>query len=229
MCRRNDRSGRVPLGGATIWLGTDSSVQIEVPISQAAIQWVDEAGRGKEVLLTLIFDGDVRCKASSNSSVVAVAAILEANSLPAVLPRSSWVHDVVEKLGTDNYVWMELPIPAPPDGARWRAALEHLHKAEIRYHEGADADVLGICWDSLEALSPGAGKLIVPPLADERKRSDIDLALGKFRSFLQNGRHPREAAPGEGGRYHVDHRDAQFALGVTKVYLTYVARLHEAG
>jgi hypothetical protein len=96
--------------------------------------------------------------------------------------------------------------------------------AETRNHEGNDPDVLRYCHDALQAVSPSNPKGIVPAIADDAKRQQLDEALHHFRDFLQNGRHPQKTGA-NAGRYDVDHRDAQFALAMRKVWLVYIARL----
>jgi hypothetical protein len=140
--------------------------------------------------------------------------------LEVEIPRSTWVKEVLEPIGTSRYIWMELLIPTLPTGRKWLKVQEHLEKAEARDHEGADPDVLRHCHDALSALSPRSPKTILPAVADQDKKDKLDRALQDFRAFLQNGRHPQQT-----GGYDVDHRDAQFALAMTKVWLTYIARL----
>lgn len=216
----------------------DGHLHVEVLISPAAIRFVDETARGDDLGLRLVLQGLLRYRrraewvgdgaggqAREGPGPWEDATISGIPTMELEIPRSEWVRKVLEPIGTHRYVWMELAIPPPPAEERWREAWEHLSKAEARYHEGHDADVLRCCWDALEALSPSRGDKIVPELPDEAKRDAIDQDLAKFRSFLQGGRHPRETRPGGGGRYHVDHRDADFALAQTKVWLVYLGRL----
>lgn len=216
----------------------DGHLHIEVPISAAATRFVDETTRGDDVRLVVTLHAAIRYRRPAQSVGDGAGGQriegpgpwqdMPSTGIPSLevdIPRGEWVRKVLEPIGTDRYVWMEFAIPPAPAGERWMAALEHLSKAEARYHQGDDADVLGCCWDAVEALAPGQGGKIVPDVAAEAKRRAVDDQLIKFRAFLQGGRHPSELTPGSGGRYHVDHRDAAFALAQTKVWLTYLAHL----
>jgi hypothetical protein len=145
-------------------------------------------------------------------------------SLQVAIPRPVWVKQVLEPIGTDQYVLLELPIPPMPTGQRWQAAQEHLARAEARFHEGHDADVLRHCHDAFTALSPKDPTKFVPPVGDDVKMDQVNETLHAFRDFLHRGRHPLRTGD-DAGRYDVDHRDAAFALAATKIWLTYLARL----
>lgn len=135
------------------------------------------------------------------------------------VPRSTWVKAVLEPLGTERYIWIELPLPPLPAGHRWETVLEHLQLAERRNQEGSDADVLIRCYDALGALAPTDPKAIIPADINAEKRAVLDKALLEFRDFLQRGRHPQKTGDAR-GRYDTDHRDSEFALAMTKVWLT---------
>lgn len=214
---------RSPVPSITIH-GDDTQVSLDVEISPAAIRHIDVTARGDDVKLMLNFI-NVGISYREMSSGDAVAAWREAQPaggqmMMVTVPRSEWVKNVLDPIGTVRYIWMELPLPALPADGRWQAVQRHLNLAEQRHHEGFDADVLRHCHDALAALAEAPTE-IIPTLADEAKRRALDAALQKFRSFLHEGRHPDRQT----GLYDADHRDAEFALASTKIWLTYLARL----
>ncbi len=225
--------GEVREYGSVISIHSDGHLEVEVPLSPAAIRYVDETARRTKVNLRIVVRIAFRYRKPAR---VATTGTLEESpsaweaisnvGAPAVdieVPRSAWVNEVLQPVGTLSYICMELPIPPLPAAGLWPKALEHLSRAEARDHEGADPDVLRSCHDALAALSPSNPKAIVPAMADEAKREKLDAVLQAFRSFLQSGRHPQPSRTQAGG-YDVDHRDALFALAMTKVWLTYLAR-----
>ncbi|MGI8562614.1 MAG: hypothetical protein ACR2MZ_03500 [Candidatus Dormibacter sp.] len=222
--------------GTRISSSNDGNVQVEVPVSPGAIRYVNEISRGAVVHLRLSFQGLVRYRRSAEITVQGALSQPpgqweELNGgIPPMevdVPRSTWVKAVLEPLGTERYIWIELPLPPLPAGHRWETVLEHLQLAERRNQEGSDADVLIRCYDALGALAPTDPKAIIPADINAEKRAVLDKALLEFRDFLQRGRHPQKTGDAR-GRYDTDHRDSEFALAMTKVWLTYIARL-EAG
>lgn len=219
--------------GSTISVNSDGRLEVEVPLNPAAMRHVGETVRGARIHLRVIvriaFRYRIPARFAPTGEQESSAGQWEemrnvgAPALDVEIPRSTWVHDVLEQIGTLNYVWLEMPIPPLPAGGMWQKVQEHLARAEARDHEGADPDVLRCCHDAIAALSPSNPKALVPAMSDPAKREKVDAALLAFRNFLQSGRHPQASGEQAGG-YDVDHRDAQFALAMTKVWLTYLAR-----
>jgi len=223
-------SGDFRVLGRLITLHTEVSLQVEVPITPAAIQYVSETAMGDDVALNLIVQTRLGYRPSAELGSEAGSweeTSQGGTSMQVSIPRSVWVKQVLEPIGTDHHVFLDLPIPPMPAGQRWQATQEHLARAEVRFHGGYSADVLRHCHDALAALSPKDPTRIVPPIADDAKRNQLNKTLHEFRDFLQRGRHPQKTGD-EAGRYDVDHRDAAFALGATKIWLAYLAKL-EAG
>jgi hypothetical protein len=195
-----------------------------VAIDRAALHHVAVTARGLDVVLKLTFRADLFHRLADTEGNGAQPWEEVQNSgapgLDVTIPRSEWISKVLAEIGTESYIWMELPVPALPAEKKWRDALGHLTTAERRFEEGADAEVLRSCHDAFTPLAEGP-KGIVPQVADDEKRNAIDVHLRGFRNFLQNGRHPSRKT----GLYTVDHRDAEFALAQTKFWLTYLARL----
>jgi hypothetical protein len=220
-------SGESRVLGTWISLHTEIPVQVEMPITPAAIRYVTETARGDDVSLNLTLQTILRHRPSADPG--SEPGPWEETSqggagLQIAIPRPIWVKQVLEPIGTDRYIFLEIPIPPIPAGQRWQAAKEHLARAEARFHEGHDADVLRHCHDALAALSPKDPTRIVPLIADDAKRNQLNETLHEFRDFLHRGRHPLKTG-GDAGRYDIDHHDAAFALASTKVWLAYLARL----
>ncbi len=223
-------SGESRVLGTWLSLHAPIPIQVEVPVTPAAIAYVSEIARGDEISFNLLLQVVLRYRQSADPGSEPGPwdeMSHGGTSMQVSIPRPLWVKQVLAPIGTDRYVFLELPIPPAPAGQRWQAALEHVARAEARFHEGYDADVLRHCHDALAALSPKDPTRIVPSIADDAKRNQLNETLHEFRDLLHRGRHPLKTGE-DAGRYDVDHRDASFALAATKVWLTYLARL-EAG
>ena len=212
---------------ATTWsLHNKNQLQVTVPLSLAAIHHVEKTNRGHEVNLTLHLQAAFRYRFGvaygEDPQEWLEDIVHEGMSMAISIPRSTWVHDVLQPIGTDRYIFLEARVPPLPAGGKWDAAQQHLHSAETRNQEGYDPDVLRHAWDSFEALSPGAGNKILGGIINDAKREHFNKVLLAFRGFLQHGRHPRERGE-ELGLYDVDHRDAAMAIAVTKALLAYIA------
>jgi hypothetical protein len=144
--------------------------------------------------------------------------------LVATVTRDDWLENVVKVIQPDDRVILEVPIPTTTNRARFEKALKHLATAQEQYQQGNDAAVLQACYGAFESLSPGAQKAVLAKLTDVEKREHLDELLKTAKTYLHAGRHVSTTGAKE-GEYDVDHRDAEFALGVTKMAVSYVARL----
>lgn len=209
-------------------------LRIEVPIGRSVIDFVDAHVRGAQVTLKLEVEALLRVRSEPRSAPgQAVAAEpgpwREVYCWPTQwdvpIPRSEWTSRVVEPLGTDQFVFLEVEIPPVPDRDRWRMALDHLDAAERLYREGNDAEVLQRCYAAFEALE-GAPKAVFDSVVDQAKRERLNEALRTAKEYMHSGRHVSKGAE-QAGLYPVDHRDAAFALGQAKLWLAYVSRLRQ--
>jgi hypothetical protein len=210
-----------------------AQLRIDVPINRAVVDFVDARIRGTQVTVKLAVEALLRVRSEPRSAPgQAVAAEpgpwREVYCWPMQwdipIPRSEWIGRVIEPLGTDRFVFLEVEIPPVPDHDRWRKALDHLDAAERLYREGNDAEVLQRCYAAFEALE-GAPKAIFASVLDEAKRERLNEALRPAKEYMHSGRHVSEGAAGQAGLYPVDHRDAAFALGQAKLWLGYVSAL----
>jgi hypothetical protein len=212
--------------------GYGSQVRIGVPITRAVIEYIDERLRGAtDVQLRLEVQAYLRLRTETP------APLGQASPEPSpwhevtvwpiqaelTVPRSDWIARVVQPLGLDQYVFLEITIPPVPERGRWEQALAHLAEAEQHYREGNDPEVLQRCYAAFEALD-GAPKAIFDALPDIDKRDQLNAALRAAKEYMHSGRHVSKAGELE-GTYPVDHRDAAFALGQAKLWLSYISRL----
>lgn len=209
----------------------ESQLLVDVPISRAVIDFVDQRLREATVQLGLEVRALLRLRteppAPPGQQRPEPGPWHEAKTWPTQtevsIPRSEWVSGVVQPLGVEQFIFLELPVPPPPERAQWEKALAHLAEAESHYREGNDPEVLQRCYAAFEALV-GAPKAIFDAVADAEKRNRLNDALRTAKEYMQNGRHVSKAGELE-GEYPVDHRDAAFALGQAKLWLTYIGRL----
>jgi hypothetical protein len=203
----------------------EAHVALEVPISRTALNFASSRMGSAALTLALTFRGIVRSKASghSNPSAWEHRRLFSREPSHLSIPRSTWYDSVVKPLGGDSYVFLEVPIPPLPAGAMWRKAQTHLAEAEKHLHSGNDAEVLQRCYAVLASLGADPRKVLAK-MGDSAKRTYFDAALKAFRNLTQSGRHVAKEGGSEGD-YEVDHRDAEFVLAQTKIWLTYIARL----
>lgn len=133
--------------------------------------------------------------------------------------RSDWIRDVLTPTAYGDYVINEIRVPRGSVATQWRSAAERLQDADELLVLGRHAEALFQCRAALETL-PGSPKRIFDFVEDEAKRTTIDELTRQLVRFLHLGRHVKT---GEG--FAVDHRDAQFAVYVTKTLLSYASTL----
>jgi len=140
--------------------------------------------------------------------------------------QSDWIKNILEPTGFGEYILLNLPLPAPPHRERWQQAIDHLKEAEAQFLLGNDAEVLNRCHAAFETLgrSPAAFEQLFAPISDESKRKDINVLLKQTKGYLNAGRHVNRSGE-DVGTFAVDHRDAEFAVGMTKLFLNYLAKL----
>lgn len=211
----------------------DRQVTLTIPVAHLAIQFVQERARGHAIPVELQLWGTAFVRDdtpvqqqdphSPFSSGQWHFAPFQDSKLSVNIPRSDWVKNVLEPIGFGEYVLMEMPVPKIPERERWETALEHLKRAEEQYGMGNDPGVFQYCRAMVESLE-GYPKRIVAGMEDDKKREQIDALLHEAGQYFHAGRHVSKAGPME-GEFPVDHRDAEFALGLAKLSLTYMAKL----
>src|SRR5207253_1333849 len=115
-------------------------VQVEVPITQRALTFIDLQLRGERVDLSLELAGRIfLCPPDDVSKFPSFrgAGWTSAEFPPGggyelrlQVPRSDWFTQVLQPLGLEQYVPIEIRIPAGPFGQEFAQALAHVVEAE---------------------------------------------------------------------------------------------------
>lgn len=211
-------------------------ISFDIYVSQHILHFIEERFRGSSILLSLQVSGLLRVKYTPRPETqqdysprvppdewrfIPVEA-----TVYAPLDRTYWVKSILEPTGYGEYILMELPIPAPPERERWAKALSHLKGAEEQFLLGDDAGVFSRCRGAFEAVAkePADFERLFSTIPDPWKRKKVDALLKEANAYFQSGRHVSQSGPQQ-GEFPVDHRDAEFALGLARMFLTYIARL----
>jgi hypothetical protein len=137
------------------------------------------------------------------------------------VPRSDWFGKVLQPMGDDQYVYLEVPVPKGAAQGDWNKALALVEEADKAYAIGDDAGVFAKLRGALDAL-PGAKQNIVHDLPEPR-RSAVDSLLRDVGEFLHHGRHVATEGE-EAGSFPVNRIDASAALSMVRVMLSYVSQ-----
>jgi hypothetical protein len=212
----------------------DHQCELEVPVTRRALEFVSERlGRSPSVDLTVYWYGLLRVRWEPNDADRRTAGDPESGEwtdlrLPprqhehhVVVARSDWYSDVVQAVGGDDYIYLEVAVPHGPEAERWRKALDRLADAEKAFALDDDASVFQHLKGVFEAL-PGAKQHIFDALPDP-KRGEVDRFTKAFVEYLNHGRHVMTAGAHKGA-FPVDHLDASFAIAVTQVIFSYASR-----
>jgi hypothetical protein len=211
----------------------ETSVTVEVPMDSHALAFIEEHFREATLHLQFEWRGMLRVKhEQSSDGIVPSVPVGEWHFLPldpggnsgmVSISRSDWVHHVLAPVGVGDFVSLEIAVPKLPDPETWRVALDHLRTAEEQYHLGNDPGVFHHCYAVFERFR-GDSETLFPTVPDESKRKKINDLLMKLNAFFQAGRHTSTSGS-RAGQFAVDHRDAEAALAMTKIFLAYLARL----
>jgi hypothetical protein len=212
--------------------GAETSV--DVPMSHRAIGFITDAfGRAETLSLQLRWYGLVRINWEPQGTDGPRSGDPEPGQwtelhLPHLLnehnlnvARSTWFSQVLEPIRQEDYLYLEVAIPRGDAANAWHAALGNLRAAEKAYALGNDAAVFQQLRGVIDAL-PGAPKNIVNALPEPR-RTEVDkllLALGKY---LHHGRHVATVGD-NAGSFPVNPQDADFAISLMRVFLSYLSR-----
>jgi hypothetical protein len=219
--------------GDKLTVDSGRGIACEVFTSREAIHFIEEQFREHTLALTLSIwallhvrdDGDA--PPYNNHYQLHEWFITPTKTLQLSIPiaRSDWVKSILEPLGMGSYVLMEMPVPSIPNRGDWEKALALLEKAEEQHALGNDPGVFSHCRGVFEAIQ-GAPKHIFDKIPDEHKRTAVDNLLKQAVDYFQHGRHVSKTGPQQ-GEFAVDHRDAEFALGLAKMFLAYCAKILE--
>jgi hypothetical protein len=231
-----ERLGEAVLTGVEIY-HADSSLELQVPIDRPGLDHINATAIGSRVDLTLQLTGWLRAQDENTDGrrfanspepgewVFQAFGVARQVELGFQVARSDWFTQVVEPLGTLEYVSTEIALPRGDHPLRHAA--NQLLQAQRAYTEGDDPAVFSRCRAAIDAL-PGAPKEIFAGLPDPVERAALDALMLKAGSYLHHGRHV--ANEGEHtGDFPVDHADALFALNLTKLLIAQTARVLARG
>jgi hypothetical protein len=222
--------------GETIPFGLHGNkvlLHFELALSREALRYIEEQLRGHtlaislelRMLLNLRDDNEHPITPSTYPLREWFLLSLKPTTVQIPIARSDWVKHILEPLGVGTYVLMEVRIPDVPQRQRWEKALAHLQRAEELFLNGDDPGVLSACRAAFEqGAMEGAPQHIFDKIQDERKRKVVDDLVKQCIDYFHLGRHVSKAGPDQGD-FPIDHRDAEFALGLAKMLLSYSALL----
>lgn len=207
-------------------------LHLEIPINREAIRFVQDHARDHSLNFELECHGLLWVIDSRSGGPVSASeergkwrlVPVKSGSVRISIYRSDWVKNVLEPLGIGKYILLELPIPDVPEPERWKKALDHLEDAQNHFHMGNDAAILHLCHAAFEGLE-GAPKNIFDQMADEKKRRAVDDLLKQAMDYFHSGRHVSKSSGPQQGTFPVDHRDAEFALYLSRTFMAYIAKL----
>lgn len=211
----------------------DTQLTLEIPLDRMALEYLDTIADGNQIDLTLRLSGWLHVRhdiedlprfehlpAPGEWGFEAFGRGRSVN-LPFRIPRSDWFTQVLEPLGTVQYICTEIAMPRGDHPLR--ASANHLHAAERALREGHDAQVFSRCHAAIEVM-PGAPKDIYTGVGNEWERQALDKLLSQTKHYFHLGRHTADEGPQQGD-FAVDHGDAAFALNLTKLLISHTARV----
>jgi hypothetical protein len=227
-----ERLGQGALTGAHL-APTEYQFELEVPVSRAALEYIDRALAGNAIDIALRLSGWLRARDFNNDGpgfasepqpgewVFENFGQARDMRLRFQVARSEWFSKVLEPIGTTEYLCTEVAIPRGDHPLR--QAANHIRAAERALREGQDPQVFLACRAAIDAL-PGAPKAIFANLEYARERETLDALVLAAGNYLHLGRHAADEGPQQGD-FPVDHGDAAFALNLAKLLLAHTARV----
>ena len=229
-----ERLGQGTLTGAHL-APIECQLELEVPVSRAALEYIDRAVTGSAVDVALRLSGWLRARdlnedgpnyasrPQSGEWVFENFGQARDTRLHFQIPRSEWFSKVLEPIGTIEYICTEIAIPRADSVLR--QAANHLQNAERALREGHDAQVFLSCRGAWESL-PGAPREVFDNLESGQEREKLNDLMRAAGSYFHLGRHTAEEGP-RAGEFAVDHGDAAFALNLSKLLMAQTARVLE--
>lgn len=227
-----ERLGQDILTGEYLSPG-DTQLNAEVPVDRPALEYLDQIARGSHIDANLRLTGWLRGQ-DKNTDRTAYASTPQPdewvferfgqtgeNELRFHIARSDWFAQVLEPLGTVEYLCTEIAVPRGDDPLRQSA--NHLQEAERALRQGDDAQVFLKCRGALDAL-PGAPKGVFAALEYKRESETLEELLRTAGNYFHLGRHTADEGP-QAGDFPVDHADAAFALNLAKLVIAQTARV----
>jgi hypothetical protein len=227
-----ERLGQGTLTGVHL-APTEYQETLEIPVSRVALDYIDSQAEGTSIEVDLRLSGWLRLR-DLNDDAPAFASrpapgewTFESfghardTRLRYQIARSDWFAKVLEPIGSEEYICVEVVLPRADHDLRHAA--NHLRDAERAFREGNDAQVFLSCRGAVEAL-PGAPMNVFDGLQSSQKREKLDALLRAGGSYFHLGRHTADEGP-RAGEFAVDHADAGFALNLAKLLVAETSRV----
>ena len=212
----------------------DRRLIVEAPITRTALQFVNDRLVGDRVDLTLQLSGWMRIRyqpeegealppgsPATDDWIFTTFGVMSISALVLQVPRGEWFRRVIEPVGTHEYLLTEIPLLKGGVGASLEKSYKQLQEAERHWVTGNDPSVFFHCKGAIEAL-PGWPQQIFDSLVDRTKAEYLDKLVHSAKNYFDHGRHIAQSGIQE-GEFPVDHREAEFALALTKVLLAEAA------
>jgi hypothetical protein len=212
----------------------DCHFSIDVPASRQALSFISEQFRGDTLDLKLVLSGwlyvlreadpdDRKVMSAPDPGEWGFVSVGRGSTteLQVRVSRGDWLKQVLEPIGTLEYVLTEIALPKGAAGSTFSKALAHLREAERQYALGHDASVFSYCKAMTEAM-PGWPKDIFSALVDRQQAEILDALLKDAVDYFNRGRHVAQEGE-QKGEFPIDHRAAWFALTLSKVLFAEIA------
>jgi hypothetical protein len=211
----------------------ECSASVEVPVSRAALDQLTTLVRGDQVDLVLRLSGWLRARDDNEDSRQFASSpepgvwtfvgfgLGRQTELRFQIARSDWFSQVLQPIGTTEYVSIEIAVPA--GDLALKPAVNQLAEAERAYAEGDDPAVFARCRAATEAL-PGATKQIFDGLSNPTESEALDELVLRANTYFHRGRHVMKEGDRR-GEFPVTHADARFALGLAKLLVGHVGQV----
>jgi hypothetical protein len=207
-------------------------LSVEVPITRAALDFVNEQLVGDQVELHLGLQGWMRIRYELDQGEQAYApgpgqwwfttfGVQSIAELLLQVPRSEWFKRVLEPIGNHEYLLTEIHLLKGGIGASLGASYKQLREAERHYASGNDPSVFFYCKGAIEAL-PGWPSNIFDSVIDRTQAERLSALVKSAKDYFDHGRHIAQEGAWQGD-FPVDHREALFALNLSKVLLAQTA------
>jgi len=190
----------------------------EVQTNQRALNFIDERFREDYLEFSLAFDTLMQVTRDQLTTIVKPPSC----ALSFQISKLDWLKQVLQPMQYADFAFLELPIPEVPNREQWTKALNHVGEAEAQFRTGNDPGVFSCCYAAYEAIQPI--KTHLESVTNEDKRNAIKSIFDDMRRFYNKGRHI-ERTGADSGKFPVDHRDAEFAIYLTKSSVAYLAKL----
>lgn len=210
----------------------DTQLTVEIPVDRPALEYLDHAAHSSQIEASLRLTGWLHGQDRNTDRAVYASRPQPGewvfdqfgqtgqNELKYRIARSDWFSQVLEPLGTVEYLCTEIAVPRGDSPLRKSA--NHLQQAERAFRLGDDAQVFLKCRGAVDAL-PGMPKDVFAGLEYKRERDTLDALLLAAGNYFHLGRHTADEGPHEGD-FPVDHADAAFALNLAKLLIAQIAR-----